>query len=113
MNNGVVSPLRENPYPPQMPQNVQPVFGTARFPAIPYVPASDKTRSMGRKIRVAFFAAGLFVLFSYNGVYRLSNNLYAAFTGSPGDIFSESGCPTLKGVIVHASIFFFAIMYLL
>jgi hypothetical protein len=119
--NGIASPLRENVYPPSAPQAPQATFTPARYPvAHPYGaggiysgPASAPERRTGRNIRIAFFAALLFVALSYNGAYRLVDAVYAAFTSQAQQIFGETGCPTLKGVLVHAVVFFFGILYLL
>ena len=120
--NGIASPLRENVYPPAAPQAPQVTFTPARYPiAHPYgnggiysgPAAAAPERRTGRNIRLAFFAALLFIALSYNGAYRLADAVYSAFTSQSHQIFGETGCPTLKGVIVHAVIFFFGILYLL
>lgn len=123
--NDVPSPLRENPYPQTAPQAPQGTFTPVRFPVThPYAPnglyaaggsvAPSAERATGRKIRVAFLAAVLFVALSYNGVYRVVDTVYGAFTGQPHQIVAvDTGAPTLKGVLVHAAVFFVAVIYLL
>ena len=119
------SPLRENPYPQTAPQAPQVTFAPARYPVPhPYGPggayanpaygaANPADRSRGRKVRVAFVAALLFIALSHNAVYRLADMIYAAFTSRPNELFGELGCPTLKGVVVNAAVFAFAILYIL
>lgn len=109
-----VSPLRENGYPPVGPQGQQPVFGTAY-----YQPAAGPTRPdtsalfTGRRIRVAFIAAVSFVALSYSGAYRITETLWSAVRNSlPGEILGETG-PTLKGVLLHAAVFFAAMLYVM
>jgi len=70
-------------------------------------------RSRGRKVRIALVAALLFIALSHNAVYRLADMIHAAFTSRPNELFGELGCPTLKGVVVNAAVFAFAILYIL
>lgn len=119
------SPIRENPYPPTAPQAPQGAFAAPRYPvphpygpggayaAAPAAAANPEDRRRGRKVRVAFVAALLFVALSHNGVYRLAEAVHAAFTGRPYELFAEAGCPTLKGVAVNAVVFALALLYLL
>ena len=119
------SPIRENPYPQTAPQAPQGTFAPARYPVPhPYGPGGaysapagaaggPQDRQRGRKVKVALVAALLFVALSHNGVYRIADMIHAAFTSRPNELFGETGCPTLKGVVVNAVVFAFAILYLL
>ncbi len=70
-------------------------------------------RSKGRLFKIAVFATAAFVLLSNNIVYNLANKLYAAVTSHTDHIMNESGCPTLKGIGIHAGVFFVFMMILL
>lgn len=110
-----VSPLRENGFPPVGPQGQQPVFGTAYYQPSAGAAGRPDTSALftGRKIRVAFLGALLFVALSYNGAYRITETIWSALAsaGIPGQIFAEWG-PTLKGVMVHAALFFLVMFYI-
>lgn len=103
----------ERPYPPTMPQAPQPVFQVP--PPQLYVqsaaPVNEKQK--GQKIKIAFYAAVVFVILSQHGVYRVMNTLYASLTSQPFELVNEHGTPTVKGVIIQGVIFFVIAMILL
>ncbi len=81
---------------------------------VDYVPIKhSKDRRAGEKVRIAFYMACLFVLFSFHGSYRAANTLYHAFTSKPFEMISEEGAPTIKGLIIFAAIFFAISMIML
>ncbi len=71
---------------------------------LPYEKHMD--RSTGVKVKIAFYMTLLFVLFSLQGTYRVANTLYSSFTSQPLEMLQESGAPTMKGIVIFASIFF-------
>lgn len=104
----------EQPYPPLMPQVPQPVFQTP----IPQLyatraPQTHHEKFKGQKIRIAFLATVAFVVFSNIGVYRAVNMFYNALTSRPNEVVMENGMPSMKGIVIHSSIFFIIVMVLL
>lgn len=82
--------------------------------SVNYIPVNrSKDRRVGEKVRIAFYLACLFVLFSFHGSYRAANTMYNAFTSKPFEMMSEEGSPTLKGLIIFAVIFFGVSMMML
>jgi hypothetical protein len=103
----------EIPYPEVPPQAPQPVYANHRYPVgQPNMHATRHKHRVGRKIKIAFYAAILFVILSYSGTYRLVNTAVSAITNKPFDVVSEDGSPTIKGVFLH-TLLFFVIAFLL
>jgi hypothetical protein len=106
--------VTETPYPEVPPQAPQPVYANHNYPVSYKYPMAKNTQyRVGQKIKVAFYTAILFVLLSYSGVYRVTNNIVSAFLNQPFDVVSEHGCPTMKGVFLHTIAFFILTFILL
>jgi hypothetical protein len=90
--------VKEIPLPPPMPLS----------PLLPPMPSLQDTPSlkMGRRIKATFYCAVLFVILSYNGTYRVINNLVSTLMNTPFEGVNEAGCPTTKGIFLHTVIFF-------
>jgi hypothetical protein len=70
-------------------------------------------KKKGGLFRIAVIATFAFVILSNNIAYKVVNQIYNAVTGNINHIMSEDGCPTYKGLLIHAGIFFVLILILL
>lgn len=103
----------EQSYPPMMPQAPQPVFAT-QVPVLYTTPSLPKNEKLkGQKIRIAFLATVMFVVFSYIGTYRAVSMFYTALTQQSSNMLDDNGSPTVKGIVLHSCIFFIGVMILL
>lgn len=83
-----------------------------RGPPIPEA-VQYKERHLGTLFKTVIWATVAFVLLSHNIAYRLVNQIYSTVTGRYYELLSEdTGNPTLKGVCLHAGIFFVLMMIL-
>jgi hypothetical protein len=78
-------------------------------PALP-TPAE---KQKGKIINIAFFATLAFFVLSHPIAYRITNQVFTAFTGKINEILSEVGCPTMKGNFLHTVVFFVFMLFLL
>jgi purine-cytosine permease-like protein len=98
--------VKELPYPEIPPQYPQPIFANHMYPSYGMQQAESPSLKMGRKIRATFYAALLFVVLSFGGTYRVTNNVLSALMNRNFEIVNETGCPTMKGILLHTVVFF-------
>ena len=70
-------------------------------------------KKKGGLFRIAVIATFAFVILSNNIAYKVINQIYNAVTGNINHIMGEDGCPTYKGLAIHAGIFFLLMLILL
>jgi hypothetical protein len=74
-------------------------------PVAPH-PGTGKSLQMGKKIRATFYCTLFFVLLSYQGTYKVINDIITTFSNTAFGGVNEYGAPTVKGVFVHSILFF-------
>jgi len=79
-----------------------------RDPATVYI-----EKKKGGLFRIAVIATFAFVILSNNIAYKVINQIYNAVTGNINHIIGEDGCPTYKGLLIHAGVFFVLMLILL
>lgn len=70
-------------------------------------------KQKGRIFNTAFVATIAFVALSHPIAYRIMNQAFHVITSAPNEIIGENGAITLKGIALHAAIFFVVMMFLL
>ena len=99
--------VKETPYPEIPPQGLQPIYANRIYDRSgAYVQQETSSLKMGRKIKATFYSAILFIILSYSGTYRVTNNILSAFMNSNFEVVNEEGCPTMKGLFLHTVLFF-------
>lgn len=104
------------PQPPTSNIDLNAAYSAERARAKPRPPPAQVAyleKRKGRLFKIALFATVAFVLLSNNVAYNMANKLYAAFTSHTDHIVDDMGCPTLKGIGIHAGVFFLFMMVLL
>lgn len=99
--------VKETPYPEIPPQGIQPIYANRMYDRSngAYMQETSSMK-MGRKIKATFYSAILFIILSYGGTYRVTNNILSAFMNSDFEIINDEGCPTMKGIFLHTVLFF-------
>jgi hypothetical protein len=72
-----------------------------------------KDREYGYLFRIAVYATILFFILSNSATYNVANKLVATFSEQSNLIVDAYGNTTLKGNLIHTSVFFVIIMILL
>jgi hypothetical protein len=67
-------------------------------------------RRMGYMFKIAVVSTILFVLLSHNMAYKIANHIYTAITSKNDVLMTDEGCPTVRGILLNAGIFFLIIM---
>lgn len=66
-----------------------------------------KERALGSMFKIAVIATILFIVLSHNMAYAIINSVYSTVTGTHSELVSEeTGCPTLRGIMFNAGLFF-------
>ena len=73
---------------------------------------NSAAKTIGRKIRLAVWAAALFALFANSWAFGIVNRVYGTLFNSEKGLIDDSCAPNLKGILINARFVFVIFLYI-